>query len=141
MTAQKAMNFQGSLLKIGNGASPEVFNTVGQLQGFNDVGPQRSVLDATTTESTAREKVSGLIDGGQITNPLLYDPTDTNGQQAMLAALADGLERNFQIVLPDSPATTVEFAGLVTMFKISGAVDQLIQANITIDVNGLYTGL
>lgn len=139
MTATKALGAQGVLIKMGNGASPEVFNTIAEVKGFDGPGGSATVIDASTLDSTAKEKIMGLPDEGQFTMDVHFDPTNTNGQVAMQTARAARTKKNFKVTLTDSGAMDVTFSGYVTGFSLSGAVDNIIAAKITIEITGAVT--
>jgi len=133
-----ALRAQGVLVKRGNGASPEVFTSIGEVVGFNGPSGTASIIDVTNLSSTAKEKILGLKDEGQVTLDLNLDPDDT--QQAGLRSDRDaGTERNFQIVLTDTGTTTLSFAAFVMGFSVQGAVDQKIAASVTLEVTGAVT--
>jgi hypothetical protein len=57
---------------------------------------------------------------------------------ALRAARVSRAETQFQLVFTDdSPATTWDFNGFVTNFSVSGAVDGVIEANVTIEITGV----
>jgi hypothetical protein len=142
MTVAKALAFQGTLFKVGNGASPEVFTTIAEFRGFDGPSGSATVLDASTTESTVKEKLKGLFDEGQLSGNLYFDPTDINGQGVLWDARklsGAAAEKNFQLVFPDSPNTILTIPGFVQSFNVTGQVDGLIEASITIEISGEVT--
>lgn len=140
MTAAKAIQFQGTLFKMGNAASPEVFNTIAELKSHDGPSGSATVIDASTTESTAKEKLMGLPDEGQFSISLNFDPTDTNGQVAMILARKARTLKNFQLAFPNSPSTVVAFSAYVMSFSLGGAVDGLIEGSATLEISGPVTG-
>lgn len=135
MAAQEA---QGVVIARGDGASPEVFTTIPGVTGFNGPGGQAAVIDITTLQSTAKEKLVGLRDEGQISLDTLFDYSET--QHAGLVTDRDNRTlRNFRITLTDSPATVIDFAGYVLGLPISGSVDEAVQGTVTIEISGALT--
>ncbi len=134
-----AINAQGVALKRGNGATPETFTIIGEITRFDGPGGSASVIDVTTLQSTAKEKRMGLIDEGQYTFTVNLDPTDVQ-QAGLRADRAARTLRNFQLVLTDASNTTLTFSAFVTEFKISGAVDQVITAAVTLEISGPVGG-
>src|SRR5690349_16283620 len=128
MTTAKTLASQGTTIKIGNGESPEVFNTIKELRSITGPGGQAAVIDTTTLDSTRREKRMGLPDEGQVTCDVNFDPTDTNGQMECLAARNDQGIRNFKITYSDGSIDA--FAGFVLSFSKGNAVDGNTEATI-----------
>ncbi len=133
----------GILLKKGNGGSPETFASVAEVK---DIKPFK--LKAETKETT-HHGVSGawrtfkptLIEGGECTFKINFLPDDaTHDFSAGLASdLINRQQRNYQIVLPDTTSTTYQFAAIVTQFDPDGAVDGLLETDVTLKITGPVT--
>jgi len=134
-----ALEAQGTLIKIGNGASPEVFSSIPEIKTFSGPGGSASIIDVTDLSSTGKEKRMGLADEGQLTFTMNYLPDNTQ-HDALRTARSTREATNFEIVFTDdSPTTTWAFSGFVTGFSISGSVDNVIEANVTIEITGQIT--
>ena len=131
---------KGTLLKKGDGASPEAFATVAQIFGGPD-GPSLSQdeLDVTDHSSPSgfREFIGGLKDAGEISGELHYDSANAthNATAGLIKELKDGTVKNYQILFPD--ASTVTFAALVTAFEMAAPVDGKLTASFTLKISGL----
>jgi hypothetical protein len=137
--SSQALEAQGTVLKIGNGASPEVFTAISEIKNFTGPGGAAAVIDVTDLSSLAKEKRMGLADEGQLSFVLHYIPSDTQ-HAALRAARASRVETNFQIEFTDaSPSTVWSFSGFVTNFSVSGSVDGVIEGNVTIEITGAIT--
>jgi hypothetical protein len=70
---------KGTLMKLGNGASPEVFTTITQVRSIAGPTTKATVQDVTThsTSGNWMEKLATLIDPGTLSFPINYDKTDT----------------------------------------------------------------
>lgn len=130
---------QGTTLRRGNGATPEIFQTVGEITKFDGPGGSATVIDVTTLQSSAKEKRMGLADEGQFTFTMNLDPTDTQ-QNGLRADRAARTIRNFQLQLTDGALTTLTFAAFVLEFKITGGVDQAVTASVTLEISGPVGG-
>jgi hypothetical protein len=134
--SSNALEAQGTLLKIGNGASPEVFTTIKEIKNFTGPGGSAAVIDVTDLSSLAKEKRMGLADEGQLSFVLHYIPNDTQ-HAALRTARANRSETNFKLIFTDaSPASTWTFSGFVTNFSVAGGVDGVIEGNVTIEITG-----
>jgi len=136
--ATNALETQGVVFKRGDGGGPEVFTAVGEVNSFDGPGGAATIIDATHLASTAREKIMGLPDEGQFSMELNLDPSDTQ-QIGLKDDRAARTKRNFELLLTDSPATKLSFAGFVMEFRISGGVDDKINASVTIEITGAVT--
>lgn len=135
-----ALEAQGMLIKIGNGATPtEVFSTIPEIKTFSGPSGSAAVIDVTDLSSAAKEKRMGLADEGQLSFTINYIP-DNAQHIALRAKRAARTETNFKMVFTDdSPSTTWSFSAFVTGFAVSGAVDNVVEANVTLEITGAIT--
>ncbi len=130
-----AITAQNVALLRGNGATPEVFTPIGEVTNFDGPGGSATVIDVTTLQSLAKEKRMGLQDEGQFTFEMNLDPSDTQ-QVGLRNDRTNRVLRNFRMVLTDTANTTLTFSAFVLEFKISGAVDEVVKANVTLEISG-----
>lgn len=134
-----AVSAQGTLIKRGDRATPtEAFTTIGEIKTFNGPSTSRTIIDVSTLSSTAKEKRAGLKDHGEISFDINFVPDDTVLAD-LRADLNDSVPRNFQIVFPDTAATTWTFPALVTGFPVSGGVDDVLKGTVTLTLTGDIT--
>lgn len=133
-----ALESQGMLLKIGNGLSSETFTTIQEIKSFSGPGGSATVIDVSDLSSTSREKRMGLNDEGQLSFTINYIPGNT--QHALLRTQRQSRElTSFQLVFTDTPTTTWEFTAYVNGFSTSGAVDGVVEAQVTLEISGSIT--
>lgn len=127
----------GTLLKIGDGAGPEVFTTLAEVKSIEGPGMETEVIDVTTHSSAAagafREKLATLIDAGEVTFDLNFVPGDTQH----IALRADQLartKRNFELWYPGSVSADIEFQAIVTSFPLSFPTDGVIESSVTLTI-------
>ena len=137
--SSNALEAQGMLIKIGNGASPQVFSTISEIKTFSGPTGSAAVIDVTDLSSSAKEKRMGLADEGQLSFTINYIPDNT--QHTLLRTRrASRVETDFKMVFTDdSPSTTWSFSAFVTGFAVSGAVDNVVEANVTLEITGSIT--
>lgn len=141
-----ASTFEGVLLELGQGdaesvdAATDTFDPIGELTGFDGPGGETTVIDATHSQSSAREKLIGLPDEGQFSCTVNLHVGDA-GQDAARAARASRTLKNVRLTLDDYTAsgTEIDFKAYVTGFSISGQADGKIEANITFEITGAAT--
>jgi hypothetical protein len=112
--------FKGSLsqLKIGDGASPEVFTTVFEVTNIGEFGQENDLIEVTHMQSTAKEYIYGLPDGRRLSISVNYNPTNAT-HVALLAAQAAGTTRNMKLTLPPGGGSlTFSFAALIISWSL-----------------------
>lgn len=130
----------GTLLKLGNGASPEVFTTIGEVVSIGDFGQENDLIDATHLESTAKEYIYGLADGVEFEIVANYKPTNAQ-HVAMLAAQAAKTTKNFQLVMPTGLGSLkFDFSALVRSWSIPFSSNEIIQISWSLKISGAVTG-
>lgn len=139
---------QGIIVRIGTKAADpgtDTFTQVKRCKVVGEYGAEAQVIDATTLEDTAKQKLKGIPDSGDIElggNRVFADA----GQNALKAAAADNDDDpyNVQIVVPGAGAlgvdVTYDFKALVTKFKDNvGNVDGLVEFTAMLAVTGVIT--
>lgn len=129
----------GAKLKLGDGASPEVFSVIGEITDLQD-SDTAELKEVTNHQSSGsrREYIGGLIDGGEVTFTVNYDPDGathdrSTGLQAYLRQT-----KNFQIEEPGN-TTGYQFAAVITNVSKSYPVDDKMSMNVTIKKTGALT--
>ena len=104
---------------------------VRSIEGPNVAGDE---VESTTLDTTGnyREFVPTLIDPGDLTAEIVWDPesTGTNTHVLLTGLLTARTVTNWKVTLPSSK--TCLFAGWVKSFSPSIPVDDLITASVTI---------
>lgn len=130
-----------SLVQIGDGASPEVFTTMGEVTSFGALGQRNDLIEATHLLSTAKEYIYGLGDGVEIPVELNYLPTNAQ-QVAALTAQAAKTTKNFKYKLPSGGGSlTFSFSALVLAWNVGPTTPNAItKLNLTFKISGSITG-
>lgn len=129
----------GSLLKRGDGGSPEVFTTVAEVVNIGEITTKLNVADATHMESddAHMEKIPTLLESGDISVELNFLPGDTT-QTALRNDMLNRAKRNFQITISGS-AKTLTFAGYVTSHGPAIPHDGKMTLSVTLTPTGKVT--
>lgn len=133
MTTPAATSANGTTLKFGASASPT--QVLGQITNFKGPTGSMTILNATNLASTAKEKLPGLPDEGSLTLDINLDPADTTGHVALRAARESRTLQYFVITYTGGTHTD-SFTGYVTGFAVSGGVDAILTAQVTIEITG-----
>lgn len=129
-----AIETQGTVLSIKTGAS--TFTPIAQITDFSAFGGSASVIDTTNLDSTAKEKLMGLQDFGQVSINFNVIPSDA-GQVAVEAAKASRALTDFKLVLSDN--TTYTFSAFVLSKSLSGGVEAAVTGSATLEISGDVT--
>jgi hypothetical protein len=132
--------FLGSqtLLKLGDGASPEIFTTIGEVTNIGPLAQKKDLVEVTHMTSTAKEYIGGLTDGQEmsITCNFMF-PANTQQTNLINYAGTVSAAKNFRYYLPDGrfsgfsavvlsssvgPATPNTATPVTFGLKISGAI-------------------
>jgi len=129
-----------TLLKRGDGASPEVFTTVYEVVSIGDFGAENDLVEATHMLSTSKEYIYGLADGVELPVVVNYKSTDTT-HTGLLTDQSSKVTRNFKITLPTGlGGTSFSFAALVKGWRLSFMPNEVVHASFTLKLSGSITG-
>jgi len=114
---------------------------LGEITSISLPNPQVADVEAThfTSPNRRREYIAGLIEDGEGTFEMNYDPNSAT-DQLIRAALADGVARSYKIVVPDS-SVNWEITGecLVKGYERSVPIDDRMTATLTVRFTGAVT--
>lgn len=132
------VNGKGAQFKRGDGEAVEVFTAIANVTNVTGPGLTRSTIDVTAHDSPDNhmEFIGGLVDPGEVTFDIHYDPAQ---HDTLIADLEDVDPRNYQVVFPDATASTWAFAAVMTGFEPSAPVDDKLSASLTFKVTGKPT--
>jgi len=123
--------------------APTTSSTLVRLTGITNVsgpGGAAAVIDVSNFDSTAKEKLMGLPDEGQVTLTVNWDTPDaTLVQRVMIADRKSRTKRAWGICFPDPTSSLATGEGYCTGFSVSGSVDAKVEANITVEITGPLT--
>ncbi len=134
------INGYGTLLKRGDGATPtELFVTIANITTINNPELERETYDATAHDSpnNRREHVGGLVDGGECTFTVNYDPA---AHATLRADLNDTAARNWRIYWPAAAGGGYDtFKAWLTGISGESPHDGLLTAEFKLKVTGDVT--
>lgn len=122
--------------KVGDGASPEVFTSIGQVTGFSAPTKTVNVLKQFFLGSSGPTKTPSTIDIGEASFDLVFDPDDTQQAAIKTNMLAKTLT-NFVIAISGATADELAFSGYITNFSQSGGSEAEVTGSVTIDVTAI----
>lgn len=130
----------GTLLKVGDGASSEAFTTVPEVMRLSGPSIRFDLLDVTSHDSSGyfREYIPGLADGEKITASINWRPANTVHKNLRIDSYAR-TARNFKVVFPDSSLNTVAVATYVESIAPKADIGAVLSADISLKVTGQPT--
>jgi len=130
-----AMETQGCKFFWSASTAQSTAQKVGEVTDFSGPGGAAAVIDITHLESTAKEKLIGLRDEGQLSLTLNYNATDT-GQIALIADRASRSKRKALLKFTDDATHCAVFDAYCQQFSVAGAKDDKITANTVLEITG-----
>ena len=131
---------QGTLLKMGDGAGPEVFTTVAEVTNIGGPSFSREAIETTNHSSPGgyRQHIPGLRDGGEVTFTVNFMPANATHDETdgMLGQFADDDIHNWRLVYPITPARHWAFAAFITKFDTKAPVGDKLSADMTLKISG-----
>jgi hypothetical protein len=127
----------GTALQVSDGASPEVYTTIAEVLSLS--GPELTAedIEVTNLDSTAKEYISGVPDGGSASFELNW--ISSAQQETLRDDVEAGTARNYKIVFSTSPNTTASFNARCTEFSMTSDPNTQIRASATLKISGSVT--
>lgn len=139
---------QGIVVYIGTTASDpsgDTFTQVKRVKRIGELGPEAPIIDATALEDSAKEKLKGIADSGDVELGGNRVYTDA-GQNALKAAAEDtgDVPYNFRVEVPGAGAAGADirysFKALASKFRDNpGQVDGLVEFAAMLAISGAIT--
>lgn len=135
MPASNALSAYNTLLKIGDGGGPEVFTTIAEVFNLNGPGLRTEAIDVTHMESPGRfrEKLPGLLEAGPVTFEVNWIP-DNSVHAGFITDYKARTKRNFELVFPDTAATTWSFNAFFSGQEPTAPVDDKLTSSIELTI-------
>ncbi len=124
----------GTTLEIEDLEVTPAYHDIGGIMSYNRAEVAPPVEDASTLQSTFKEKSIGLPDPGQISGTMQHNRADP-GQAQMQTAKTNREKRNFRLTLSDGSVETG--AGYVLDMPHEGSAGGTrVNGNFTIELTG-----
>lgn len=127
----------GSVLIVCSSSDGTTENNIAQVRNISGPGVSGNDVDTTTLDSSSnyRTFVGGLLDPGEVTFSIAYDPT--NATHTRLARyLNDRYTANWKVAAGSSAGTLTAFSGHIKGMSREIPLDDLITCDLTIKVSG-----
>ncbi|MEG3069438.1 MAG: phage tail tube protein [Candidatus Syntrophopropionicum ammoniitolerans] len=121
------------------GATQGTFEEIAQVASITPPQPEREVVEVDELDPPGgvRKKLVGLIDAGEVSLTLNFDPTNT-GHLDLEQDFRDGVAKQYRIKLPNGYGWT--FSALCTAYQPQEiSAGDVVQAEVTLAPTGVYT--
>ncbi len=128
----------GTTFGRGDGASNEAFTNMAEVNSVNFTGLSQDTIDVTSLDSLGgyREFITGFKDSGEMTLNLNFTAVNFALMKTDFEAV---VARNYKVTLPDTGASTLDFAGLCNGLSIPIETDGKISLDVTFKISGAIT--
>lgn len=127
---------QGTIISRETSLGSGSFVAVANVRSFSGPSGENPEIDVTTLSSTAKEYIGGLIDNGELTLELNFDHDNTTHQQAIADQEASPPTTTGWRITFANPTVNYTWPAFVKSFSISGEVDGVYQASMTLRLSG-----
>lgn len=131
-----AISGVGTVFRKWDGSSD--WDNIAEVTNISGPSMSRDLIEVTNLDSTSgyREFIAGFRDAGTIVVTMNYTRESLD---MMKEDFEDNTAQNYEIVLPDSESTSLEFEGLVQEMPLTISVDSQITLEVTIKITGPVT--
>jgi hypothetical protein len=141
--ATQGVRAQGTLLKIGDGQSPENFTTVAEVVDITGPSIKLDVADGTSHDSSGDwdESIPTLLHGGdiKITANFIPQAATQSFSSGILRDQVNRNKRNYKLVFTDPNSTTWQFATYVTDYAPKAPTKDKLSLDATLKITGQPT--
>lgn len=133
--ASNAVSGVGTKFRRWGGLTNPNWVAIAEINSIKGPGMTREFIDVTSLDSTGgyKEFIAGFRDGGTVSLSMNF----TRATFALLKEDFDSdVAKNYEILLPDTERTSLEFVGLVTECPLNIPADDKITMDVTIKVSG-----
>jgi predicted secreted protein len=130
----QAISGVGALLRYYTGAA---WASLGEVTNISGPSMSRATHDVTSLATTGgyREFITGLRDPGTLTFTMWFVRADYD---AMKTLFESDVIKDFELILPDSEVTSLEFSGYVTELPLD-VPEGPVSCNVSIKISGSVT--
>ena len=130
---------QGTILSRENTPGGGSFTAIADVRSWNGPSTENPEIDTTSLSSSAKEFAPGLVDNGEMSLELNFDPNNSVHQLIRADMVASPpTTRGYRITFIN-PTINWTFNAFVRSFPISGEVDGVINGSLTLRITGPIT--
>jgi predicted secreted protein len=128
----------GSVMVVCSTSDGIAENKVAFVRSISGPGVSGNDIDTTTLDSSSnyRTFVAGLLDPGEVTAALVYDPTDASHKR-LARYMKNRITANFKICEVSTGGSVSSFTGYIKAMSREIPMDDVITCDVTFKVSGL----
>lgn len=107
------------------------FDTLGQINGFSLPSGERPLIDVTDLADTIRQYKQGIMEMGDLTLDVHYDPASTSAPEKARTAMVAGEDRWLEITFDDGSTIRYWSVLVTTVGSIEGSEGDKLTCQIT----------
>lgn len=130
---------QGTTVSRESALGSDTFVVIANVKSFDGPSGENPEIDTTDLGSPAKEFEGGLKDWGELTLELNFDHDNTTHEQAIADFEANPPTKTGWRITFVNPTKNYTWPAFVKSFKISGAVDGVYSASMTLRLAGART--
>ena len=121
-----------------NGTTLSVGGSVSDVMRIGGPNVSAATIDTTSLGSVHRTFLGGIIDSGEMSFDICYDPRDNTTIEDLFddSATAIPAATTCVITFGDTPASTWTFSAVLTGFDLGVEMDDKVTASISMKVTG-----
>lgn len=117
---------------------------IGQIRDISGPSFQQTSIDISNRSSRIRQFVPGMLDNGEVTFDVVFDPDlathSPSATGGLITELTAGNLNSYRIAFADaSPANVASFSGFVTKLTSKEPQNDAMVADITLKIAGAIT--
>lgn len=127
----------GSVLIVCSSSDGTTENNIAQVRSISGPGVSGNDVDTTTLDSSSnyRTFTAGLLDPGELTVSIVYDPTAASHTR-LARYMGDRYTANWKVAAGSSGGTLTTFSGYIKGMTREIPLDDVISCDLTIKVTG-----
>ena len=128
----------GSVLLVCSTSNGTTENKIAAVRSISGPGVSGNDVDTTTLDSSSNFRTfePGLLDPGELTISMIYDPTDV-GHKRLTRYMGSRINANFKVCETSTAGAVQSFSGYVKGMSREIPMDDVITCDVTIKVSGL----
>lgn len=130
---------QGTIISRESSLGSGSFVPVANVKSFSGPSAENPEIDVTTLASLAKEFIGGLVDYGELTMELNFDPDDSTHQQIFADQEASPPTVTGWRITFVNPTINYTWSAFVKSFSINGEVDNPLTGSLTLRLSGART--
>jgi hypothetical protein len=127
---------QGTLLQRETSLGSGSFVTIANVVSWDGPSTENADIDMTALNSTAKEYEGGLIEPGELTFEVNFDPNNATHQQIIADQEASPPTKTGWRIQFQNPTINYTWTAHPKGFPISGSVDEKIAGSVTLKISG-----